>query len=299
MKRKLEIDEIEAMESRRPAFKGQTVIARTNSSDPIVTKIDEVNEVGLFQNILNPSDLEEYASEAMKVIRISGKSAYNSDKPRRELCYTPSGDVFSYSNKNHDTTIYPPHVLKIIPKLLLPVKKYFPNNEYWTLSHARDILYDNSFVGGGSVGAHSDIYDNHRIAPTKSYTETKLVSAKSSDSVDSVDAVTDKNVLSSSNDETSSLNNSSSRTSSSCSDCWGIVIIFSLGQTRWLRIRSKKHKSQWINVEMSHNSLLVMSGESFQQRYTHQVDKLTKHDIVGNRLSLNVRFTKGDPNNSA
>lgn len=70
---------------------------------------------------------------------------------------------------------------------------------------------------------------------------------------------------------------------------WGLVIIFSLGQTRWLRIRNKETK-KYINVEMKHNSIVCMYGETFQKKYTHQVDKLKKDDNVKTRLSLNIRF---------
>jgi len=70
---------------------------------------------------------------------------------------------------------------------------------------------------------------------------------------------------------------------------WGMVIVFSLGQTRYLRIRRESDKS-WYNVEMLHNSVVVMYGPTFQQKYTHQVDKLHASDVVGVRLSLNVRY---------
>jgi hypothetical protein len=70
---------------------------------------------------------------------------------------------------------------------------------------------------------------------------------------------------------------------------WGLVLIFSLGQTRWLRV---KHtiSGKRINVQMRHNSLLAMSGAAFQRRFTHQVDKLARNERVGIRLSLNLRY---------
>jgi len=74
---------------------------------------------------------------------------------------------------------------------------------------------------------------------------------------------------------------------------WGLVVIFSLGQTRWLRIR-KKSNGTFFNIEMRHNSLVVMHGSSFQQLYTHQVDKLYKEEDVQSRLSLNLRFREVD-----
>jgi len=72
---------------------------------------------------------------------------------------------------------------------------------------------------------------------------------------------------------------------------WGLVIIFSLGQTRWLRIRHKKTK-KWTNVKMKHNSIVCMHGPSFQEKYTHQVDKLKDKEPIGNRISINIRFLK-------
>lgn len=72
---------------------------------------------------------------------------------------------------------------------------------------------------------------------------------------------------------------------------WPIVVIFSLGQTRYLRIRDLK-SDRMINVEMSHNSVLVMAGESFQKRYHHQVDRLHEKEAVGARLSLNIRYLR-------
>jgi len=72
-------------------------------------------------------------------------------------------------------------------------------------------------------------------------------------------------------------------------DEWGLVIIFSLGQTRYLRVRRISDKT-WYNVEMPHNSLIAMHGATFQKLYTHQVDKLGKEERIGVRLSLNLRY---------
>ena len=72
---------------------------------------------------------------------------------------------------------------------------------------------------------------------------------------------------------------------------WGMVWIFSLGQSRYLRIR-RDSDGAFFNVKMGHNSLVVMLGETFQKKYTHRVDKLAKNEPVGARLSLNVRYKK-------
>ena len=71
---------------------------------------------------------------------------------------------------------------------------------------------------------------------------------------------------------------------------WGLVIILTLGQSRWLRIRDED--GNFYNIKMSHNSIVCMHGKSFQQKYTHQVDKLMPNEPVKYRLSLNVRFLK-------
>jgi alkylated DNA repair dioxygenase AlkB len=76
---------------------------------------------------------------------------------------------------------------------------------------------------------------------------------------------------------------------------WGIVAILSLGQTRWLRVRHRTDGT-YHNIEMRHNSLTVMYGRSFQQLYTHQVDKLHADDIIHPRLSFNVRYLEGRDN---
>lgn len=72
---------------------------------------------------------------------------------------------------------------------------------------------------------------------------------------------------------------------------WGMVMVFSLGQERYLRIRSDE-TGKYYNFSMPHNSLVVMYGETFQKKYTHQVDKLLETDKVGTRLSLNIRYQK-------
>lgn len=72
-------------------------------------------------------------------------------------------------------------------------------------------------------------------------------------------------------------------------DAWGLVLVFSLGQTRHLRVRSKATK-QWFNVEMKDNSVVAMYGPTFQQEYTHQVDKLKASEPVHARFSLNARY---------
>lgn len=70
---------------------------------------------------------------------------------------------------------------------------------------------------------------------------------------------------------------------------WGLVIVYTLGQSRWFRVRHKS-TGAWHNVKLAHNSLVAMYGANFQKRYTHQIDKLNKDEEVGIRLSLNIRY---------
>ena len=70
---------------------------------------------------------------------------------------------------------------------------------------------------------------------------------------------------------------------------WGAVCVLSLGQKRWLRVQSVRTR-EYTNVALTHNSLIVMYGRTFQQKYTHRVDKLSPKEPVFDRYSLNVRF---------
>lgn len=193
--------------------------------------LDDENAVGLFLNILQPNEIDEYLTEAIKVSRESGISGFGI-KPRKEICYTTDGKPYIYSKKQHTTFEYPNHVLKLINQFLLIIDNHFPSNPYKFLSNGVDILYDSSFPKGGSISAHKDDEDH-----------------------------------------------------------WGLIMIYSLGQTRYLRVRNDITK-QFYNIKMEHNSLTVMYGETFQKNYTHQVDKLSTNDMIGSRLSLNIRFKK-------
>ena len=71
-----------------------------------------------------------------------------------------------------------------------------------------------------------------------------------------------------------------------------LVVIFSLGQSRWLRIRNKE-TLRYTNVLLPHNSLVVMYGPKFQQNFTHELIRLTPSDVIWRHLSLEIRFLKG------
>jgi len=219
------------MGCQRPRFLGQSVFDNSGFFPVDPTG----NAVILLRNLLSPTELEEYLSNATKVERTSSRSGYGQMKPRKELCYTRSGEPYVYSKIAHPTTKYPPHVSKIMPLLEKQVDRALsaalqPLRPWLTPSSAVDICYDSTFKQGGSIAAHRDDEEN-----------------------------------------------------------WGMVLIYSLGQTRYLRVKDSQTK-EWYNVELSHNSLAVMYGETFQTRYTHQVDKLSPNEQVGTRLSLNIRY---------
>jgi alkylated DNA repair dioxygenase AlkB len=222
---------------KTPSFRNQIVLNR-----PGITPLDDVNTIAIKYDFLPAAVLQEYLEEASRVLRYSGKSAFNSIKPRREVCYTIDGQAFRYSRISHQTTKYPPHVLKLMPFFNNAIQEFYPQNRFKELSGGLDIIYSPEFERGGSAGRHRD-------------SEMK----------------------------------------------WGLVLIFSLGQTRWFRIRQYEENSpqptpQYYNIEMKHNSVIMMHGKTFQQLYTHQVDKLSKEEEVYYRLSLNIRYLEGEDN---
>lgn len=70
---------------------------------------------------------------------------------------------------------------------------------------------------------------------------------------------------------------------------WPLIIVYSMGQTRYFRIRNKETR-EFINFEIPHNSMIAMYGDTFQQLYTHQIDRLKSDEPHYDRHSLNVRF---------
>lgn len=209
-----------------PKFQRQSVISTDGMFD-----LGDGNKLLLVHELLPDDKLILFISAVLTVPRQTGKSAFNSMKPRRELCYTVEGKPYLYSGRKHPTTRFPSHVTDLLlPFCMEEVRRYILDNRFDKLSHGVDILYNGEFPRGGSIGAHSD-----NEMP------------------------------------------------------WGLVLIYSLGQTRWLRLR-RKSDGAWYNIEASHNSLIAMHGVTFQTLFTHQVDKLQVGESVHNRLSINVRF---------
>lgn len=214
------------MDSKRPAFKGQTVI----DSEGIYT-LDPENQIIVVHDFLSDFDVGCYLEEADKVKRYSCRAGW-CVKPREEVCYTLDGMPYTYSGVAHPTTTFPPHVLDLLQLAEERVyEEYGSKFESLKLSTGVDILYSDKFERGGSIAPHTDD-EQH----------------------------------------------------------WPLVLIVSFGQTRYLRVRSLETK-KWFNVEMRHNSIIAMHGKTFQDLYTHQVDKLSSTEPVGKRYSINARYT--------
>ncbi len=186
----------------------------------------------IFQNVLTPPQRDDYLKQAAKVPRKSDRSGFG-QHPRRELCYSPSGQPNAYSS-----VACPSHVLEVremCEKLVndrVRMIRFLPSeNPFTEVATAVDMLYDDTFLRGGSISAHSDDEGNY-----------------------------------------------------------GAVSIFSLGQTRYLRIRSLTYGT-FYNVALADNSLVVMFGRKFQTKFTHQIDKLKSGELVGVRLSLKFCYT--------
>jgi len=222
---------IPAKTSRRPAFRGQTVV-----DAPGHYPLDTAgNSVVVLHGVLGAAERAAYIAKATAVQRASGWSGYGM-KPRLELCYSTTGKPFNYSNVNHTTVAYPDHVAALLPPLAERIDEELrratgAGNTFTELSTGVDICYDKTFPRGGSVAAHKDNTDPN----------------------------------------------------------WGMVLIFSLGQTRYLRVRRDSDRS-FFNIVMPDNSVVAMHGASFQKEYTHQVDKLYADEEIWPRLSLNARY---------
>lgn len=221
-------NDIKHLDCKKPLFrKTQRVFEETGTYF-----IDTENAMIVSHNILDQEELNHYVTKSLDVERESSFSGF-AMKPRYEVCYTPDGTPYEYSNQKHHTSKYPQHVLDLIPKFKDVINHNLGKiTPYAKLSTGVDILYSDDFPRGGSISAHRD-YEMD----------------------------------------------------------WGLVIIYSLGQSRWLRVRNSETK-QFYNIKVPHNSLVAMHGPTFQKNYTHQVDKLSKDEPVGNRLSLNIRFLK-------
>lgn len=75
-------------------------------------------------------------------------------------------------------------------------------------------------------------------------------------------------------------------------DDWPVVAVLTFGQTRAFKITSNNGKKKYC-VLPKHNSLLVMIGKNFQNKFMHEVPKFTKAtpiENIGSRVSWNIRY---------
>ena len=147
---------------------------------------------------------------------------------------------------------YPPHVLAIGPRVVEMAQRHSPETTF-TLGDGVDTHCGAWFPQGGSIGEHAD-------------------------------------------DEKD----------------WGMVAILSMGQCRYLRIRHKnvppdvthaavlktpsygtstrrRHRDLW-HIPTTHNSLVIMYGPTFQNKYTHEVPKLPMTVTPHSKWSLKLNF---------
>lgn len=193
---------------------------------------DEGGSISLLDNILSKEEREEYLKDALRVTRKRGLTCFGSSKPRLEVAYVPDHvkNNLRYSQQDHFTTSYPPHVKKVISILLSRIYDTKTDTLNLQLSHSIDILYDSTSERGGSIAAHADTSHSYEL-----------------------------------------------------------ILILSLGQSRYIRFK-RKRDLKFFNFKLKDNSLLVMVGNGIQKHFTHQIDKLSRNEDIGSRLSLNVRF---------
>lgn len=67
-----------------------------------------------------------------------------------------------------------------------------------------------------------------------------------------------------------------------------LVLIYSIGQDRTLTFYKDNRKIYRLTLQ--HNSLVAMTGSTFQKTYFHQLDPLKKGIVPENRWSFNTRF---------
>ncbi len=76
-------------------------------------------------------------------------------------------------------------------------------------------------------------------------------------------------------------------------DAYGLVLIYSVGQSRTFRVR-RNTDGELHRVPTGNNTVIAMYGPTFQARYKHEVPKLRDGEPVHTRYSLNVRYKLPD-----
>jgi len=72
------------------------------------------------------------------------------------------------------------------------------------------------------------------------------------------------------------------------------LVIYSVGQTRILRVRDIESPENWFNIPLVDNSMVTLVGYNFQRKYTHQIDKLAVGEPVGTHISLKIFYVNKD-----
>eukprot|EP00010_Vexillifera_abyssalis_P007250 CAMPEP_0201547280 /NCGR_PEP_ID=MMETSP0173_2-20130828/3744_1 /ASSEMBLY_ACC=CAM_ASM_000268 /TAXON_ID=218659 /ORGANISM="Vexillifera sp., Strain DIVA3 564/2" /LENGTH=185 /DNA_ID=CAMNT_0047956277 /DNA_START=150 /DNA_END=704 /DNA_ORIENTATION=- len=142
------------MECRRPLFRGQQVI-----EEPGIHSLDGSNFVMLFTNLLDEAQLKNYLAAATQVGRVTGKSGFGM-KPRKEICYTITGQPYKYSGRKHLTKKFPDHVSQVLEVFLKLIRETLEQKGetalHPELSTGVDIEYSSEFPRGGSISEHKD-----------------------------------------------------------------------------------------------------------------------------------------------
>ena len=115
--------------------------------------------------MLPPDVLDRFLEEAVEVERFTGGKGIMA-RPRREVCFTPRGEVISYHDNLHPTRPYPKHLKDVLPLLFDSFQILIPDNKYKKPSVAVDIIYSSEYPRGGSIGQHSDWEEHWGLVPT-------------------------------------------------------------------------------------------------------------------------------------
>ena len=119
--------------------------------------LDEENYIFVDSNLYDREELDAYLQKAARVKRVSGKSAFGRNKPRKEISYTASGRANVYSGVAHKTTEFPDHVKLLSEKMCFSLgRQSYEDTSSWRPDNANDILYGPEFKCGGSIGRHAD-----------------------------------------------------------------------------------------------------------------------------------------------
>ena len=149
------------------------------------------------------------------------------------------------------------------------------------------------FTRDGSVPSYADVNQPTETLPSHMLTICSTVS----DSVSSAVADNPYTVLDNCAEyefaSTAYKGGGISTQSDACAESskWGCTAMLSFGQTRWIRF-SKNNAQGTINIAMPDNSIIVMYGTTFQDKYQYCVNELPDNHPIGTHLLLKMRFRK-------